>query len=133
MTPPVRDETFPKRERLLVRSDFLRVQRRGHKLNTARFLLFVTRTQGPTRIGITVSKKVGGAVERNYIKRLVREAYRRTKSSEFPAHIEVVFVAKKEATSARPDTMMEEIRALTRWAGSVSPPKSARPSSPLKA
>lgn len=129
MTPGPRDETFSKHERLLARADFLRVQRRGQRINTPRFLLFVVRTGGPTRVGITVSKKVGGAVERNRIKRLVREVYRHTKHDLFPGHVEVVFVAKKEATTAGLGTMMEEVRALARWA-TTPPGKPQRPPAP---
>jgi ribonuclease P protein component len=49
-----------------------------------------------TRLGITASKKVGGAVVRNRVKRLVREVYRLHKDG-FPAGKRVVVVAKTEA------------------------------------
>ena len=44
------------------------------------------------RVGYTVTKKVGGAVFRNRIKRLVREVFRRNKSA-FPRGTDVVLVA----------------------------------------
>lgn len=50
----------------------------------------------PTRLGVTVSKKIGGAVERNRVKRRVREAFRRVKA-RFPAGLDVVFVARRNA------------------------------------
>jgi len=110
---------FPKRVRLRKRSEFQAVQQRGRKLTTESFLVFTspspaspvalasaTASSSPiiiatadvpcARLGITVSKKVGGAVVRNRVKRLVREAFRHRKTL-FPGGLRVVFVAKAAA------------------------------------
>ena len=69
--------SFPKAERLLKRADFLRLSVSGKKIQTRFFIAAVLDgTKENNRIGITVSKRVGKAVERNRIKRLVREYYR---------------------------------------------------------
>src|SRR5437764_13610453 len=92
-----RSESFRPSERLRKRSEFLRVQRQGRKLGTPHFLLFLLPGPGERpRLGITVSKKVGGAVERNRIKRLVREVFRRNQSV-FPAGKDLVVVARRGA------------------------------------
>lgn len=52
-------------------------------------------TQGQ-RLGITVTKKVGNAVVRNRIKRVVREVFRRNRAL-FPLSTDVVFIAKQGA------------------------------------
>lgn len=71
---------FPKTERLLKRADFLKLSRSGKKIQTRFFIAAVLGgTTESNRIGITVSKRVGNAVERNRIKRLVREYYRNRK------------------------------------------------------
>jgi len=62
----------------LRRADFLRATRRGRRVETGYFRVFVLRREdgGATRLGITVTRKVGKAVFRNRIKRLVREWFR---------------------------------------------------------
>lgn len=69
--------SFPKRARLRKRNEFLRVQHDGHRQHTDHFVVLRARGSGPVgRIGITVSTRVGNAVERNRVKRLVREVVR---------------------------------------------------------
>lgn len=73
--------SFPKTERLLKRASFLKLSRFGKKIQTRYFIAALS--EGATennRIGITVSKRVGKAVERNRIKRLIREYYRNNKN-----------------------------------------------------
>jgi ribonuclease P protein component len=95
------DQRFPKRERVRRRPDYLAIQRRGERIHL-RFLLSFVRSgqiEGVTRLGITVSKKVGNAVVRNRAKRLIREAWRRAKD-EFPTGLDIVVVAKRDAAEA---------------------------------
>lgn len=88
---------FPKCERIRKRTEYLSVQGRGRKVHSDSFLLFVLAGER-TRFGITVSKKVGNAVDRNRVKRLVREVVRRHKAW-FPTETELVFVAKQKAAA----------------------------------
>ena len=50
----------------------------------------------PTRLGITVTRKVGKAVARNRIKRLVREVFRR-QHQHLRAGLDMVWIAKRSA------------------------------------
>ena len=107
-------EKLPRTERLRRRIEFTAVQGRGKKIHTESFLVFLlARADGlaPARLGITVSKKVGNAVERNRVKRLVREAFRHTKAL-FPKGYDVVFVAKKNAVGADLNRVLEEVERL---------------------
>jgi ribonuclease P protein component len=69
------------RSRLSRSSDFRRVYRQGSSVASRTLVLYYfkrsseTGGEGP-RIGLSVSKKLGGAVVRNRIKRLLREAFR---------------------------------------------------------
>ena len=70
-----------KRPRLSRSSDFQRIYRQGSS-TASRFLVLYsfkrpaeTGAEGP-RLGLSVSKKLGGAVVRNRVKRLLREAFR---------------------------------------------------------
>jgi len=92
-------EAFPRAHRLLRRSEFVRVQQQGQRVHTAHFILLVLRApgRGPvTRLGVTVGRRVGGAVQRNRIKRLVREVFRRNRVL-FPVGCDVVLVARPGA------------------------------------
>jgi ribonuclease P protein component len=93
----------------------LRVQETGRKLHTDSFFVIVLPRDapGPTRVGVTASRKLGGAVQRNHVKRLVREAFRRHRLL-FPTGLDVVFIAKKSAVEVDYDQVVREIEKLCR-------------------
>ena len=72
---------FPKSRRLLKHSDFQRVYQNGRRQFTGNVTVFYLRREGPERgagprVGLTVGKVLGGSVERNRIRRRMREAVR---------------------------------------------------------
>lgn len=89
--------------RLRRRQDFLAVQRSGTKIHGRAFLALVAPSPQPSvdrgRLGVTVTKRVGNAVTRNRIKRLVREWLRC--NGWVPAGCDVVLVAKEAAAQVR--------------------------------
>ena len=87
---------FPKCERLRRRPEFLQFKQGASKLHTPHFLLLWKDSESSgTKVGFTVSKKVGNAVVRNSIKRKLREYYRHNKSLFLQADVNIV--AKKGA------------------------------------
>ena len=94
--------TFPKEVRLRRRSEFLKVQDKGHKLAADCLLCLVLpngRPDGLTRLGLTVSTKVGPSVVRNRIRRRLRELFRVRKES-LPKGLDMVFIARSSAKEA---------------------------------
>jgi ribonuclease P protein component len=66
-----------KADRLLKRSDFINLSKTGKTVGNRFFLAkFDLSSTGKTRLGITVTKKVGNAVKRNKLKRVIRESFR---------------------------------------------------------
>lgn len=57
--------------------------------------VFPRASEGSTRLGLSVSRKVGGAVERNRVKRLLREAFTR-EGERLPPGTDVVLVARRD-------------------------------------
>ena len=95
--------SFPKSKRLLRHSDFQRVYQAGRRQFTGNMTVFFLRrtvsgagtTSGDSmRVGFTVSKALGGSVERNRLKRRMREAVRISWPA-VNAPVDVVFHPRK--------------------------------------
>ena len=92
-----RSQRFPRALRLRKRGQFLATQRRGRRIHHDALIIYMSANRGgPVRLGITASRKVGGAVVRNRIKRLLREAFR-THPLRDQRGFDLVLVARKEA------------------------------------
>lgn len=69
--------SFTKADRILKRSEFIALSKLGRRVQNNDFIAyFLPALHNHSRVGVTVTKKVGQAVERNRIKRLVREYFR---------------------------------------------------------
>jgi ribonuclease P protein component len=86
-------------DRLRSTRDFQRVGAAGVRAVSASFVVLVAPRRGPgegSRLGITVTRRVGNAVVRNRLKRRVRETFRRHRESlGHPA--DVVVIARRGA------------------------------------
>ena len=85
-------------ERLRQRADFLAAAT-GIKIPAAAFVLQAKRRadQGPARFGFTVSKKVGNAVERNRVRRRLREIVRLNAAARIQPWHDYVLVGRRAA------------------------------------
>lgn len=106
-------QTFSRSQRLRRRTEFLHVQESGARVTTRHLLiLLVPRPDGqPTRLGVVASRKVGGAVERNRAKRLLREVFRKNLAT-FPLHTDVVIITRPGTHELDERTLEAEIRAV---------------------
>jgi ribonuclease P protein component len=86
--------TFGKDERIRKKRDYLAAYQQGVRNHSNHFTVIAHRnSSGKRRLGITVGKKVGNAVKRNRIKRLLREFFRLHKE-QFPLAQDIVIMAK---------------------------------------
>ena len=71
---------------------------------------------GKNRVGITVSKKLGGAVVRNRVRRRLREVYRLNESRFLPGY-DIVVVARSRAVEASFQELCSAYLSLAEKAG----------------
>lgn len=93
----VRNFTYTKAARLRKRSEFIYTSTFGKRIQNRYFIAYIIPNHRQTsRLGITVTKRVGKAVERNRIKRSVRE-YFRLNVNYFKNYLDMNVIAKKES------------------------------------
>jgi ribonuclease P protein component len=102
-------------ERLRQRKDFIAAAA-GAAASTAGFVLQERQRGdgGPVRVGFTVSKKVGGAVERNRVRRQLREIVRLSAATGFNAGSDYVVVGRRAALGLPYGRLVEDFTGALR-------------------
>ena len=101
--------SFPPEKRLHTSREYHATWRDGCKYHTAHLIVIVAPgAASVTRLGMTVSRKVGNAVCRNRIKRWIREAFRKTTFDSLPP-VDINVVAKRQAGQISHNELDQEL------------------------
>jgi ribonuclease P protein component len=86
---------LPRSRRIQLGRDFLRVRNQGKRLAVGCLIANWLELPGetPNRVGVITGKKIGGAVQRNRARRLLRESFRQHQH-EFNQPVDLVLVAR---------------------------------------
>lgn len=106
---------FPKAARLIQSAEFARVRTEGKPVHGKMLVLGVLKSgsEEDGRIGFVTSRRVGGAVIRNRVRRLLREVFRVMRPHLVPG-LWLVVVAKSPAAKASLAVLAEECSQLAR-------------------
>jgi len=103
-------QRFRRAQRIRRREEFRHVYDRGVRTHGRYGTVFVlANTLGVGRLGIAATKKLGGAVERNRAKRLIREVFRR---NNIASGFDVVVVPKRELLDASLTVLEADYRRI---------------------
>lgn len=107
------DETLSPRERISKKKDFLSIYKDGKRHRGKVFnLIYLSNNLGYSRLAIVVSRKVGNSVERNKIKRNMRELFRKNKDL-FKMHADMIIIPNKGILDiSRSDLQKEYLAAV---------------------
>lgn len=109
-TTQIHRSRFRPSQRVKTRADFLRLSNASRRVHMPHFVLLVGgRADERTRLGITVTRKIGNSVARNRVRRLVREVFR-LHPELFPSGQDVVFIARAGAPLLDFATVLDEVR-----------------------
>jgi ribonuclease P protein component len=113
--------SFGPPDRLHRSTEFLRLQRSGVRFQSPHFVIYagnlaVKHDEATTRsrLGITVSRRIGNAVVRNRVKRRVREIFRTEMRAKLPTGTAVVVIARGGAGTLASSAIRDELGAAAR-------------------
>lgn len=90
------EQTFERFRRIRRSSDYERTRQEGRRYSTTYFVVIVNPGRGFSRLGLTVSRKVGNSVCRNRLKRWIRNLFRNS-YKQFAQVVDISIIAKRQA------------------------------------
>ncbi len=109
--------SFGAADRLRRSTEFIRLQRAGVRFQSPHFVVYAGNLDDETarsRLGVTVSRRVGIAVVRNRVKRRVRECFRKVIRAELPPLTSIVVIARAGAATLESPAINNELTMAAR-------------------
>jgi len=109
--------SFAAADRLHRSAEFLRLQRNGVRFQSSHFVLYAGSLDADparSRLGVTVSRRIGNAVARNRVKRRVREFFRKEMRAQLPSGTSLVVIARGGAAALESSAISSELTMAAR-------------------
>jgi ribonuclease P protein component len=116
-----------KKYRLVKKRDYNIVYAHGETVSNRQFVVYFKRNEETEhfRLGLSVSRKIGNAVVRNRMRRLVKEIVRRHKDEIVP-HVDMIFIVRIAAVSMDYHQLEKSVLHVLRKAGLLAENGSAQ-------
>jgi ribonuclease P protein component len=109
--------SFAAVDRLHRSAEFLRLQRNGARFQSPHFVLYagsLDHEPERSRLGVTVSRRIGNAVVRNRVKRQVRECFRNKIRDSLPTGTSIVVIARSGSGALESAALGDELAMAVR-------------------
>jgi ribonuclease P protein component len=111
----LREFSLRKIDRLRKSIDYKKLNLSGKKIENHEFILiYKTNVLKNSRLGITVSKKVGNAVERNRIKRIAREFFRTNRYLFIMGGVDLNVIAKRSSSPKSNHDLFDSLKEVVK-------------------
>jgi ribonuclease P protein component len=133
----LRTGRFSRSDRVLHSRDYRRISRCGSRAASKNFVVLAAPMRvvpakqdrvRSRRLGMTVSRRVGNAIERNRVKRIIREWFRHLRD-EFATDTEIVVIARRQSTELDARAVALDLSRLLEHAARASRARSEREAS----
>jgi ribonuclease P protein component len=115
------DESYSPRERIRKKKDFSNLYKKGNSARgTYLNLIYLPNSLTYSRMAVVASKKIGNAVQRNRVRRRVKELFRRNKDL-LMTPVDMIVVTKKGIQDATLDDIRPQFLSMIRAIGSNKP------------
>ena len=110
LTPRQKSDVTKKIGALKKRSEFVKATRHGRKWVADTVIVQQVANQGTVRLGVTATKKLGGAVVRNRVKRRLRHAFKDISCAIDPGAFDYVLIGRNQTLSCSYACLLDDVK-----------------------